>query len=80
VNKESIKAIHDQDLEMLLERLGILPKFKNGKLKCKFCKATITSENLHSLFPQSGDIKLVCDRVECVKELSNLLREGKILL
>jgi len=80
VNKEVIKAVHDQDVEKLFERLGILRKLKEGKLKCKFCKATITSENLHSLFPQSGAIKVVCDKIECVKELSNLLREGKISL
>jgi len=80
MNKEGIKAVHDQDLEVLLERLGMLTKFKHGKLKCKFCKAAITPENLHSLFPQSGIIKVVCDRIECVKELSNLLREGRISL
>ncbi len=80
MNKERVKAVHDQDLERLLDRLGILNKFKQGKLKCKFCKAAITSENLHSIFPQSGNIKVVCDRIECVKELSNLLREGMLSL
>ena len=80
MNKEKLKSVHDQDLERLFERLGILGKLKHRKLKCKFCKTIITLENLHSLFPQSGSIKLVCDRTECVKELSSLLREGAVSL
>lgn len=78
--KEKLRAVHDQDLEKLLEGLGILGKFKRGKLECKFCHRIITFNNLHSLFPQSGDIKLVCDRPKCVRTLSNLLRDGGISL
>ena len=78
--KEKIRAVHDQDLEKLLESLGILPKFKHGELKCKFCHTTITFDNLHSFFPQSADIKLVCDSSKCVRTLSKLLREGEISL
>lgn len=80
MNKEKIKSVHDEDLERLLEKLGLSSKLRHEKLKCTFCKTIITLENLHSLFPQSGSIKLVCDRVECVKELSSLLREGNISL
>jgi len=78
ITKESIKAIHDYDLEKLLERLGILHKIKRGEFKCKFCRHIITMNNLHSLFPQSGDVKIVCDKIECVKALSDLLREREI--
>ena len=78
--KEKIQAVHDEDLEKILEGLGILNKFKHGELKCKFCSKAITFNNLHSLFPQSGDIKLVCDSTNCVGELSNLLRGGEVSL
>ena len=76
--KEKLQAVHDQDLEKLLEGLGILGKFKHGELKCKFCHHAITFNNLHSLFPQSGDIKFVCDSPNCVRELFKLLREGVV--
>jgi len=80
VNKEKLKSVHDHDLERLLEKLGILGKLKHRKLKCTFCKTIVTLENLHSIFPQSGGIKLVCERIECIKGLSSLLREGKVSL
>jgi len=78
--KESIRAVHDQDLEKILDGLGILSKFKRGELKCKFCNNVITFGNLHSIFPQSGSIKLVCDSSNCVRELSMLLNEGEVSL
>ena len=80
MNKEKLKSVHDHDLERLLEKLGILGKLKHRKLKCTFCKTIVTLENLHSIFPQSGGIKLVCERIECIKGLSSLLREGKVSL
>jgi hypothetical protein len=78
MNKDKLKAVHDDDLDILLERLGIIGKFTRQKLKCSFCKTVITKENLHSIFPRSGSIKFVCDNPECVVELSELLREGKV--
>lgn len=78
--KEKVSVVHDDDLENFLEALGVLGKFQRGELLCKFCKTSITFENLHSVFPQSGDIKIVCDKPDCVRQLSDLLREGKINL
>lgn len=78
--KEEVRAVHDEDLEKILEGLGILNKFKHGDLKCKFCNNTINFNNLHSIFPQSGSIKLVCDSPNCVRGLSTLLREGEVSL
>ncbi|MCK4395484.1 hypothetical protein KAW96_02695 [candidate division WOR-3 bacterium] len=76
--KEKIKAVHDQDLEKFLENMGILKKIKRGEMKCKFCKATITLKNLHSLFPQSGDIKFVCDKADCIKKVHELINKGEV--
>ena len=78
MNKNKLKSVHDDDLDVLLEKLGKTGRFKRQKLKCSFCKAVITYENLHSIFPRSGSIKFTCDNPECVVELSALLREGKV--
>lgn len=78
--KEKVNVVHDDDLEKFLETLGILKKFKDGKIKCKFCAVVITFENLHSIFPQSGQVKLVCDKAECMRQLSDLLRDGTVKL
>lgn len=78
--KEKIRAVHDENLETVLEGLGIWSQFKRGELKCKFCKNIITLDNLHSIFPQSGAIKMVCENHDCVRELLELLRKGEISL
>lgn len=78
--KEKIQAIHDEDLEKFLDGLGILNKLKHGELKCKFCDNSVTLETLHSLFPQSGSIKVVCDNPGCISGLSELLRKEEISL
>jgi hypothetical protein len=75
-----MKAVFDDELRGFLERLGVWPKFERGELKCKFCGTQISFENLHSLFPQSGDVKFVCDRPECTQQLQDLLNEGTVSL
>lgn len=76
--KKNVKAVYDDEIEIFFINLGISEKFKKNELKCKFCKGTITFENFHSIFPQSGDIKLVCDKFECIEELYKMLREREI--
>ena len=77
---EEIHAVHDEDLEKIFDGLGVLSKFKRGELKCKFCNNTITFDDLHSFFPQSGDIKFVCEKASCVTEIYKLLREDEVAL
>lgn len=73
--KTKLKAVHDNDLEELLDSLGLNAKLKAGELKCSFCKDVITIENLHSFFPDSGSIKLTCSKPDCVKLLMAKLEE-----
>lgn len=73
-NKKEDKKINfvlDDDLEGLLKKIGVFSDFKENKKKCKFCKEVVNMKNLHSIFKESGDIKFICDKPECVKELIN---------
>lgn len=73
--KTKLKAVHDNDLEGLLDSLGLSSKLKAGELKCAFCKEIMTIENLHSIFPDSGSIKLTCSNPDCVKLLMARMEE-----
>ncbi len=73
-----INAIHDEQLERLLESLGVLNDIKSGRKKCKFTGNIITLENLHSVFPESGDIKFVSDDPEAIRQLSVYLGERNL--
>jgi hypothetical protein len=73
--KSSLDAVFDEELEELLERLGLIGDFRTGNLKCAFCGDVITWENLHSIFPDSGQIKVSCSKSECVEQLALRLQE-----
>ena len=80
IEKKGLKAVHDENLPRLLQELRILDPLTRGELLCKFCRDTVDMQNLHSLFPESGSIKVVCDKRECIAELSTYLRESKVTL
>jgi hypothetical protein len=73
MDKDVLHAVHDDDLRKLLENLGHLKDFEEGKIKCKFCKDTVTFENLSTIFPESGSIKFVCNKPDCAAQLSSHL-------
>jgi hypothetical protein len=68
-SRQPLRAVHDDDLEEVLADLGLLRKFAEGHLRCFFCGTTVGWENLHALFPLSGDVKASCTRPECVQSL-----------
>jgi len=76
--KAKLNAVHDNDLEALLIKLNLLDKIKNGELKCKFTQETITLENLHSIFPEEGTIKLVSDSPKAIILLSEYINEKNL--
>ena len=76
--KRKLNAVHDNDLNKLLNNLGLMEKLYEGRLKCKFSGTIITFENLYSIFPESGDIKLVCDSPEAIKQFTEYINEHKL--
>ncbi len=75
-----LQAVHDDDLDGLLRDLGLLARFERGELTCKFSGDPVGRHNLHSFFPESGDVKFVCDKPECIAAVRLLLQEGKVSL
>ena len=75
--KQNLNAVHDEDLKTLLKRLNLYDKVVEGKLKCKFTETVITVDNLHSIFPESGKIKMVCDSPEAIRMLSEYINDQR---
>jgi len=63
---KEISAIHERDLDKLLQRIGAKEKIDAGEVYCKYCKETVTNENLYSILPESGGINFVCDKPVCI--------------
>jgi hypothetical protein len=65
----TLQAVYDDDLEALLKVLDLYPDYAGGRLQCAFCGDTITPHNLYAVFPDSGQVKVSCDKPECVQRL-----------
>ena len=78
MKRKKISAVHDDELLLLIEKLGLKERMGIGNLKCKFTGAIITFENLYSIFPESGDVKLVCNTPEAIKLFTEYVNEHKI--
>jgi len=76
--KKELKAVHNDELVELLNKLDLLEKINKKSLKCKFTNTIITLENLHSIFPEAGSIKLVCNSPEAIKQLSEYINEHNL--
>jgi hypothetical protein len=76
--KETLAAVHDEDLEELLRGLDVLHDFTAGKMRCKFCDDVITEANLNAIFPDSGAVKVSCDRPPCVIGLATRVAEARM--
>jgi hypothetical protein len=68
--KEQVRAVLDDDLAALLDRLGVLHDFNAGRFKCFHCRDELTAANLRAVFPDSGDVKGVCFKADCVFALT----------
>lgn len=68
-----INAVHERDLDNLLDSVGLLSRFHEGKLKCKFCGDTVTIDNIYSVIRDSNTYKVVCTRAQCVALLMEYL-------
>jgi hypothetical protein len=76
---ETLKAVHDDDLVAYLGSLGV-DTSRPTLGRCKFCREDVTLDNLAALFPESGDLKLVCHRPMCLFALQELVQDGKVRL
>jgi hypothetical protein len=77
--KNTLKAVHDDDLVAYLSSLGV-DTSGSAIGTCKFCRDEVTLDNLAAIFPESGALKLVCDRRECLLALQGHVLEGKVHL
>jgi len=64
--EKNLKAVHERDLQNLLEKVGLKEDFETNLVQCNFCGKIVNHKNLYSLFKESGAIKMVCDNPNCV--------------
>ena len=75
LQREKLRAVHDNDLEEFLFSIGVLDQIKSGHHHCMICDTAITIENLGAVYPKENKINFVCDRPSCLSNM-NLNQEG----
>jgi hypothetical protein len=67
--KTRIKVVQDEKLIGYLKSIGAYEDIDKGKTHCAFCGKKITTDNLQALYPDGGNIKIVCSKINCIKKL-----------
>lgn len=65
----NMQVVHDNDLQSLLNSLGVYNDVMRGKYHCLFCDNIITTDNIDSIVPHEGTIQFTCDKIECHAKL-----------
>jgi len=69
-----VKAIHDIDLEEVLKKLGLYEGLLRGEFKCSICGCPLTLENLGGIYRENREVKIVCERIQCLVEAAEKVR------
>ena len=70
---DAIKAVYEDKFQLFLQNIGVYENVVSGTEKCKFCSQPITTDNIASVFPESGNIKF--DNSECICKMNNYFNE-----
>lgn len=68
LQREKLRAVHDDDLKQFLSSIGVLDQVVRGDHHCVICDEQITIENLGAVYPKDDKINFVCDRLSCLEE------------
>lgn len=69
MNKGTVKAVHDSDIEKLLISLGCYEGVLDGQKECNICGRKITLENILAVFPEKEEVCFCCDDPKCYAKL-----------
>ena len=75
--KGRVSAVHDDDLETYLEKLGIRRRLERREMNCFQCNDKLTLESINAIFPDSGSIKGVCNKPDCLSALMRWREEKR---
>jgi hypothetical protein len=63
--RERILAIHEDDVKLLLTKLGIIEEVSNKQIMCPICSEVITVDNVGLIYKKNGKIVITCNTSHC---------------
>jgi len=64
-----ILAVHDGNLNCLLEELGLLHDLESKGIPCGICNCNVTRKNLGYIYFIDRIPKVCCDKITCLYEI-----------
>ena len=75
-----VPAIYEEDLQKVLDKLGILQDISRGRVKCFICDKSVNLTNFGGVVKIKGNLKVICDDPVCIEsaiEISEALQVSK---
>ena len=76
--RDTIEAIHKEDLKELLLNFELFDEFQQSKIKCKYCNEIINTNNICAIIINEGNLDFICIDDDCFDKLSGY-EKGDIL-
>jgi hypothetical protein len=71
MSTKSITVVHDDDVEDLLKSIGEYHHVMAGNARCSLCDRRIGISDIHTIYPDSGGVKYVCNDPACILRFGN---------
>jgi len=70
-DEKEIPVFLEKEIDIILNRLGLLEKFNKNELKCYFCDVLISRENFGCVFlTKENRMVVCCSNPECFEKVS----------
>lgn len=67
MKRKIISAVYEDDLEKIVQNLGLLDEIKKGEIRCSGCSNIITLSNVRYIFRKGDNIHFCCDKMSCAE-------------
>lgn len=68
IKKQTVRAVHDADLDELIRNLGLLEPLGKRELRCALCGKSITKEDIACFYAEENEVKVCCKSIECFEK------------
>lgn len=73
--RDGVSAVDGEGLDRLLDKAQLKRKFERGDVKCKFCRAAVDDQTVYALMRESGTVKAICTRPDCIAQFVEWIEE-----
>jgi hypothetical protein len=67
--RTEINALYEDDLDGLLDGLGVLREYTDGSLRCAYCQRALTEAGVGAVRMRHR-LVFACSRLDCTREIA----------